>query len=71
MKTITVSYEDLSKTMAVSVFGVFSLYNIKYTKAEVRGAKEAFQMDLEKSNSIDKSVKQYNEEIDNEQRKAL
>ena len=69
MKTITVSSEDLAKTMAVSVFGVFSLYNIKYTKGEVRGAKEAFQKDLEKSNSIEKSVKQYNEEIDNEQGK--
>ena len=65
MKTVNVSYEDLAKTMTISVCGTLTFFDMSFSREMSIKMKDAFQQDLMESNSIEKSVKQYDEEIAN------
>ncbi len=63
MKTINVSYEDLAKTIAIAICGVLDQYGSTSSNKDVIELKNALQHDLEKHNSIEQSVKNYDEVI--------
>lgn len=65
MKTINVNVEDLAKTMTITACGMMTFFDMKFTKEMAIKMKDAFLEDLMKNNSIEKSVKQYKEEIEN------
>ena len=64
MKTINVSYEDLAKTMTQAVCGTMSMFDLSFSQEMKIQIKDAFQKDLIEANSIEKAVKYYDEEIE-------